>query len=261
MAGAVPSSSEIRDVAQDVLRELLGSSPDPRQERRGLSRPLISQAEVRAARQRGETTIVVPAGAIVTPLAHDLAVDSKIEIRVEGADAAREERRGWGAAPDPEAGGPAPLAQGGPVAIGSDHGGFELKAALSAYLAELGVSVQDVGTRSAQSCDYPDYAAAVAKQIALGQASWGVFIDGAGIGSCMAANKIPGVLAATVHDVRTAKNSREHNGANMVCLGSVGLTPAAAQEIVHAWLTTETGGGRHARRVNKIRAIEASFLK
>lgn len=254
--GGVPSSSEIRGVAQDVLRELLGSSPDPREERRGLSRPLISQAEVRAARQRGETTIVVPAGAIVTPLAHDLAVDSKIEIRVEGAPEANR-----GAAPDPEDGGPAPLAQGGPVAIGSDHGGFELKQALSAYLKELGVAVQDVGTHAKQSCDYPDYAAAVAKQVALGQASWGVFIDGAGIGSCMAANKVPGVLAATVHDVRTAKNSREHNGANMVCLGSVGLTADAAKQILHAWLTTETGGGRHARRVNKIRAIEASFVK
>ena len=109
--------------------------------------------------------------------------------------------------------------------------------------------------------DYPDFAHAVAKLVASGRCDSGVVVDGAGIGSCMAANKVPGVLAATCHDARTAANSREHNGANVLCLGSVGLSEAGLQSIVEAWLQTPTGGGRHARRVDKIRALEGSFLR
>jgi ribose 5-phosphate isomerase B len=256
---SIPTHDQIKSVARDVLRELTGAS-DPSTsralaERAGLSRSLISQAEVRAARQAGETVINVPAGTIVTPLAHDLAVDSGIQIVVAG-DAPR------GATPSGEdkGAGPAPIA-GGVIALGADHGGFPLKETLREWLEGRGLPVQDLGTYSKASCDYPDLAAAVARSVAMGEASWGILIDGAGIGSCMAANKVPGVLAATCHDARTAANSREHNGANVLCVGSVGLSEQGLQGIVEAWLQTPTGGGRHARRVDKIRAIEGSFLR
>jgi ribose 5-phosphate isomerase B len=165
------------------------------------------------------------------------------------------------AAPEtPADAGPAPQA-GGAIAVGADHGGFPLKKALVAHLTARGLKVQDLGTHSDQAVDYPDLAVAVAKAVALGQASWGILVDGAGIGSCMAANKVPGVLAATCHDERTAKNSREHNGANVLCLGSGGLDEAAAKKVVDAWLATPFAGGRHGRRVDKIKAIERSFTK
>ncbi|MCA8922383.1 MAG: RpiB/LacA/LacB family sugar-phosphate isomerase, partial [Planctomycetes bacterium] len=137
----------------------------------------------------------------------------------------------------------------------------ELKQELKQHLERSGLRVIDVGTHSKDACDYPDLAAAVAKAVALGQAGWGVVVDGAGIGSCMAANKVPGVLAATCHDVRTAKNSREHNGANVLCLGSGTLDLPAALQVLDAWLDTPFGGGRHGRRVDKIKALERSFCK
>ncbi|MBL4848157.1 MAG: ribose 5-phosphate isomerase B [Planctomycetes bacterium] len=224
-------------------------------ERAGLSRSLVSQEEIRAARQAGTKVLDVPAGTIVTPLAHDLAVDCGIQIRIAGASSLGSTPKG-----DDAGAGPAPL-EGGVIAIGADHGGFDLKETLRSWLEGRGLSVRDLGTHTKASCDYPDLAAAVAKAVALGDARWGILIDGAGIGSAMAANKVPGVLAATCHDARTASNSREHNGANVLCLGSTGLDEAGLKAIVDAWLRTPTGGGRHARRVDKIRAIEGSFLR
>ncbi|MGE0711904.1 MAG: ribose 5-phosphate isomerase B [Planctomycetota bacterium] len=255
---SLPTREQIEGVARDVLRELTGASADPRERTVGLGRSLIGQAEVREARARGDKTITVAAGTIVTPLAHDLASDYGIEIRVQAAG--KPPRRAAGAAPDGPPPGPAPRA-GGAVAIGADHGGFALKERLKPHIAALGLKVIDVGTHSDAACDYPDLAAAVAKRVATGEASWGVLIDGAGIGSCMAANKVPGVLAATCHDVRTAKNSREHNGANVLCLGSGTLDEGAARQVLEAWLQTPFAGGRHGRRVDKIRAIEGSFLR
>ena len=143
----------------------------------------------------------------------------------------------------------------------ADHGGLELKNAIKRHLERAGRPTVDMGTHTPDSCDYPDYAAAVARAVAMGEASWGILVDGAGIGSCMAAGKVPGVLSATCHDVRTAKNSREHNGANVLCLGSGTLDERAALTVVDAWLATPFAGGRHGRRVNKIRAIERSFVR
>lgn len=261
---SIPTHDQIVSVARDVLRDLTGSS-DPQTsralaDRAGLSRSLISQEEVRAARQAGQKVLNVPAGTIVTPLAHDLAVDSGIQIVIAGSDAQDGFARGATPRGDDAGAGPAPIA-GGVIALGADHGGFPLKEALRVWLEGRGLPVKDLGTHSKASCDYPDLAAAVARSVALGEASWGILIDGAGIGSCMAANKVPGVLAATCHDARTAANSREHNGANVLCLGSVGLSEGGLQAIVEAWLQTPTGGGRHARRVDKIRALEGSFLR
>jgi ribose 5-phosphate isomerase B len=142
------------------------------------------------------------------------------------------------------------------IAIGADHGGFNLKQTLVAYLKEKDYQVVDCGTHSAESVDYPDFAAAVARMVADGSAWRGVIVDGAGIGSCMAANKVKGVRAAMCYDHATAFNSREHNNANVLTLGSGLIGPNLAKQIIDTFLNTEFGGGRHARRVDKIMMIE-----
>jgi ribose 5-phosphate isomerase B len=146
------------------------------------------------------------------------------------------------------------------VALGADHGGYEMKEELKAYLDGLSYSVVDCGTHSAASVDYPDFAYAVAKLVSEGRAWRGIIVDGAGIGSCMAANKVPGVRAAMCYDHATAVNSREHNDANVLTLGGVLVGRSLARQIVKTWLETDFGGGRHARRVNKIMGIEHRFL-
>ncbi|MEW6403281.1 MAG: ribose 5-phosphate isomerase B [Chloroflexota bacterium] len=142
------------------------------------------------------------------------------------------------------------------VALGADHGGFSLKETLKAHLQEQGFRIEDCGTYSPEAVDYPDFAYAVAKMVSQGEAWRGIIIDGAGIGSCMAANKVHGVRAAMCYDHATAVNSREHNDANVLTLGAGLIGPNLARQIVDAWLSTEFGGGRHARRVDKIMAIE-----
>jgi ribose 5-phosphate isomerase B len=142
------------------------------------------------------------------------------------------------------------------VAIGADHGGFSLKETLKTFLTEQGYQVVDCGTNSADSVDYPDFARAVAIQVQSGQAWRGIMIDGAGIGSCMAANKVPGVRAAMCYDHATAFNSREHNNANLLTIGAGLIGANLAKQIVKTFLETEFGGGRHARRVDKIMEIE-----
>lgn len=142
------------------------------------------------------------------------------------------------------------------IAIGADHGGFPLKETLRAYLTEEGYQVQDCGTNSTDSVDYPDFARAVAREVQSGKAWRGIMIDGAGIGSCMAANKVPGVRAAMCYDHATAFNSREHNNANLLTLGAGLIGTSLAKQIVKTFLDTEFGGGRHARRVDKIMEIE-----
>lgn len=160
---------------------------------------------------------------------------------------------------------PAPTAQHTPaaasIAIGADHGGFTLKEALKDYLGELGHEVMDCGTHSTEAVDYPDIAYAVAQLVASGQAVAGVIVDGAGIGSCMAANKVPGVRAALCYDQATAANSREHNHANVLTLGAGLIGPSLARLILRTWLETPFGPGRHARRVEKIMAIEHRYLQ
>lgn len=266
---ALPTQDEIASVARDVLRELTGT---PRGEG-SVSRPTIQQrafvdeGTVRAAKAAGRTVINLPKGAVITPLARDVAGDLGVELRIGDAPGPQQASpaatggvpAATASAPAPDAG-PAPQ-DGGTIALGADHGGFPLKEALKKHLQGRGLRVLDCGTSSTEAVDYPDFAAKVAKAVALSDAAWGVVVDGAGIGSCMAANKVPGVLAATCHDERTAKNSREHNGANVLCLGSGSLDEAAAKRVLDAWLATGFGGGRHGKRVAKIRAIERSFTK
>ena len=147
------------------------------------------------------------------------------------------------------------------VALGTDHGGYEMKEALKAYLAELKFAIIDCGTNSKESVDYPDFAHEVARMVSESKAWRGIVIDGAGIGSCMAANKVPGVRAAMCYDYATAVNSREHNNANVLTLGAGLIGLNLAKQIVQTWLVTDFGGGRHAKRVDKIDAIESKYLK
>ncbi len=162
------------------------------------------------------------------------------------------------AVPAPAAG---PAAAGGQtIAIGSDHGGFKLKERLAFRLREKGHTVEDCGTNSTEAVDYPDFAVKVAEAVASGRCAWGIAVDGAGIGSAMVANKVPGVRAALCYDVSTAVNSREHNHANVLTLGAGLIGETLAWQIVEAWLATAWGGGRHAARVAKIDAVERRYL-
>src|SRR5262245_28732266 len=143
------------------------------------------------------------------------------------------------------------------VAIGSDHGGFALKEVLArAIVDDLGWEVHDCGTHSTDAVDYPDFAAAVAREVASGRCARGVIVDAAGIGSSIAANKVAGVRCALCHDDATVLNSREHNDANVLALGARVVNRGAATRMVRLFLTTPFGGGRHERRVQKISALE-----
>lgn len=181
----------------------------------------------------------IPASSIVTPSARDMAASRGVAILELAVG---------------ELPGLAPPER--TVAIGSDHGGFLMKKALIPVLDDLGLSVRDVGVYEEKPADYPDIAVAVADIVASGQASRGVIIDGAGIGSSMAANKVHGVRAALCYDVASARNSREHNDANVLTLGGRLLTHSQAETVLRAWLAAKFGGGRHQARVDKIMAIE-----
>jgi ribose 5-phosphate isomerase B len=161
----------------------------------------------------------------------------------------------------PGSGPPAPAGAGETVAIGADHGGFALKEKLGAYLRERGFRVEDCGTTGSEPVDYPDFAHEVARRVASGACRWGIVVDGAGIGSCMVANKVPGVRAALCYDLSSARNSREHNHANVLTLGAGLVGENLARQIVGEWLATPWGGDRHARRVAKIGEVERRYAK
>lgn len=147
------------------------------------------------------------------------------------------------------------------VALGADHGGFDLKEILKSEIEARGFTVTDVGTYSKEAVDYPDFAHAVAQLVGTGKAWRGIMIDGAGIGSCIVANKVPNVRAGMAYDLSSAMNSREHNDANTLTLGAGLIGVNLAKQIVAAWLTTDFGGERHAKRVDKIKSIEKQYLK
>lgn len=142
------------------------------------------------------------------------------------------------------------------VAIGCDHGGLELKQAIVETLKALEISVEDMGTHDRNSCDYPDFAQRVAQAVVEGRCQQGVLICGTGIGMSMAANKIAGIRAALCNEVFSAKMARAHNDANILCIGARVVGPGVADEIVRAYFTGSFEGGRHARRVQKIGALD-----
>lgn len=161
---------------------------------------------------------------------------------------------------------PAPAAEPQPptrqvVALGADHGGYELKEFIKKEVAALGYEVLDLGTNSSAAVDYPDFAHEVARAVGEGRAWRGVVIDGAGIGSCIVANKVPGVRAGLAYDYSSAVNGREHNDTNVLTLGAGLIGASLAKQIVTVWLATPFGGGRHERRVNKIIMIEKLYTK
>lgn len=184
----------------------------------------------------------VPAGSLFTPSARDLARERFVEIvELAPEDLARLAK--------PET----------TIALGSDHGGFRMKERLKPLLEELGWNIRDVGVHEEKAADYPDIACAVAMLVAEGKTALGVIVDGAGIGSAMAANKVPGVRAALCYDRASARNSREHNHANVLTLGGRLLTETQAEDVLRTWLATPFGGGRHQARIDKITEIERRY--
>ena len=237
----------VRQLVRKVVDRTLGK---PQSSGPGSSRRLVTELDVREV-PRGET-LSVSLGALVTPLARQVAFERRVILDVTSAA---------GTNPSSADGVPSSGPAGQVVAVGADHGGFQLKESLRAHLTELGYTVVDCGTNSTAAVDYPDFAFAVARLVSQGQAWRGIVVDGAGIGSCIAANKVPGIRAAMCYDQSTAVNSREHNDANVLTLGAGLIGPNLARQIVQVWLETPSGGERHGRRVDKIMQIERRFLK
>jgi ribose 5-phosphate isomerase B len=210
-------------------------------------KPVITAADLERIPQNGE--IPVTADALITPLAREEAERRGIRFKVAAPSGAESTLAVASNRDSPEK-------SARTVAIGADHGGFELKEQLKGYLREWGYRVLDLGTDSTESVDYPDFAEAVARAVARNEACLGIVLDSAGIGSSIAANKVPGVRAALCYDRATARNSREHNDANVLALGARVVNRGLATRLVRLFLTTEFGGGRHARRVLKIMALE-----
>jgi ribose 5-phosphate isomerase B len=213
-------------------------------------RPVITADDVRSAAHN--TEFEVSGDALITPLAREEAERRGITFRVIAENAGS--NRSASSATTGGAGSLQKLARA--LAIGADHGGFELKEILKSHLRDWGYQVLDLGTSSTEAVDYPDFAEAVGKAVVRGEAQLGIVLDSAGIGSSIAANKVPGVRAALCYDRATARNSREHNDANVLSLGAKLISPEAAREIAAVWLSTPFAGGRHQRRVDKIRSIE-----
>ena len=202
------------------------------------SKTIITEDDVRGLEEGARLRIAE--GARLTPLAADIVRERRIEL------VRRVPRRG--------------SRQQKIVAVGADHGGYKMKEELKSLLVELGHTARDFGTHSAtDAVDYPDFAHAVARAVAEGVADLGIVIDGAGVGSCMTANKVPGVRAAACYSVKVAQNSREHNDANVLTLGSGTITSDEMRAIVRAWLTTEITEARHKKRVAKIDAVERQY--
>ncbi|AEF18200.1 sugar-phosphate isomerase, RpiB/LacA/LacB family [Thermoanaerobacterium xylanolyticum LX-11] len=147
------------------------------------------------------------------------------------------------------------------IAIGSDHGGYELKEAIKKHLEERGIEYKDFGTFSEESVDYPDYAREVAEAVASGQYEKGILLCGTGVGISIAANKVPGIRAAHVSDAFSARYSKEHNNANVLCMGGRVVGPGLAALLVDEWLDAEFQGGRHQKRIDKISEIEKKYLR
>jgi ribose 5-phosphate isomerase B len=235
-----------------------------------MAKALVTEREIRSAAREGKKSLDVT-GSVVTPAARDIAGTLGVAL-VGDARSGRAVAVARGAPPKSEsatsrpagrsqsnapAPAPSPPTSAKPaIAIGADHGGVAMKSAIAEHLRTAGYTVTDLGTNTTDAVDYPDFAVAVARAVAAKKAGIGIMIDGAGIGSCMAANKVPGVRAAMCYDVTTAANAREHNGANVLTLGAGLLGTRLALAIVDTFLATPSATGRHAKRVEKIDALD-----
>jgi ribose 5-phosphate isomerase B len=202
---------------------------------------IITEADARVL-ARGETVALAPGGHI-TPLARDTLRDRRVTVVEEGRASVDEQAL-------------APRADIRTLAIASDHTGVKLRQSLVAFLRGRGLAVQDLGTDGAEPVDYPDVAHSVAALVASGEVDAGIVIDGAGIGSAIAANKVRGVRAAMATDETIARYSREHNGANVLTLGATLVAPDQARAIVTAWISTAMREPRYIKRLAKIRDLE-----
>lgn len=200
---------------------------------------VITEDDVRGL-ERG-AVLRISESARLTPLAADIVNDRGIEIVRRIPRSGSKQHRA--------------------IAVGADHGGYPMKEELKTFLEELGHRVHDFGTNSESAVDYPDFAHAVARAVSDGSVDVGIVIDGAGVGSAMTANKVPGVRAAACYSVEVARNSREHNDANVLTLGSKTITSDQMREIVRAWLGTEITEDRHRKRVAKIDAVERQYQR
>jgi ribose 5-phosphate isomerase B len=208
-----------------------------------MSKPVLTEAEVKQL-EVGSPCYVLT-GTLITALARELAASRQNEIIECGS----QEDLG------------ALKSTNRKIALGADHGGYILKEQLKGFLKDSGYQVLDCGAHNQDAVDYPDLALKVAFAVKTGQALRGIMVDGVGTGSCIVANKVPGIRAAHCYDRLTARNSREHNDANVLTLGVQVLLPDQATLIVSTWLSTVFAGGRHQRRVSKIEQIEQQFLK
>jgi ribose 5-phosphate isomerase B len=204
---------------------------------------IITEADARVI-DVGES-VALRKGGHVTPLAADTLKARRVTVISEDLI-------------DRSDDGLAPAADIRRIAVGSDHSGLSLKSAIVAALRSKGIAVDDLGTLTADPVDYPDTAARVAKAVARGEADAGIVIDGAGIGSAIAANKIAGVRAAVCHDQTMARYARQHNGANVLSLGSTLIQTKDALDVMNVWLSTPMTEARYVRRLAKIRALESN---
>src|SRR2546423_1630988 len=200
---------------------------------------VITEDDVRGL--EGGAVLRIAENARLTPLASDIVNERGIEIQRRVPRTGSKQHKS--------------------IAVGADHGGYAMKEELKKFLFELGHRVHDFGTNSESAVDYPDLAHAVARAVSDGSAEVGIVIDGAGVGSAMTANKVPGVRAAACYSVEVARNSREHNGANVLTLGSKTITSDQMRDIVRAWLSTDLTEERHRKRVSKIEAIERQYQR
>lgn len=255
------TTSETRDRVRELVRQVLATVPtegdsEPRphepehiivnslKEKAGRewdrdesAKSLITEDDLRGLEPGSRLRIAE--NAKFTSLADDLIKDRKIEIiRKRPRQNAAKVRS---------------------VAIGADHGGFRMKEELKDFLTDLGLNIRDFGTESEDAVDYPDFAHAVAKSVSSRQVDVGIIIDGAGIGSAMTANKVPGVRAAACYTTALAMNSREHNGANVLTLGAGQNSYADIKNIVEAFISTDISEERHKKRVGKIDNIDRQY--
>jgi ribose 5-phosphate isomerase B len=248
--------SQVREIVRQAVEKAMGQdasfpsrpargAPLARDAERPRGRRVVGEDEVRQT-PRGDTISVAP-DALVTPLARTLATERGVVI---GSQPAAGQQSGA-----------ATRAWNRVVALGSDHGGFEMKEDLRSYLKELGYLVRDCGTKGHEAVDYPDFALAVATVVSNEECWRGIMIDGAGIGSCMVANKVPGVRAAMCYDLASAKNSREHNDATVLTLGGRMISQETARQIVKVFLETQCTEERHLKRVRKTMDVERRFLR
>ena len=209
-------------------------------------RRLITEADVIKSIKRGSSVIVADEDAIFTPLALDLIRSKKLQVisnEVHNYSASSATVK-------------FPFKK---ISIGSDHTGFKTKNLLVKYLTDKNYQVYDLGTMDEKSCDFPDFAEAVAEKVQLGKSDCGIILDATGIPSAITANKLEGIRAATCYNEFSAKSSRSHNDANVLVLGAKSLGDETVKSIVEVWLNTPFEGGRHQRRLDKITAIERKY--